>query len=319
MILLPILVALLLLQLSLVTGNTFFGKAWTHAARQTMHEQVCEDTNSVHRIDEHLVRRLIVMPLTEEFNPNQASEMHGKIQFGDKCSLPASLGRVIFAKPYEVPWLFEVKPVDRKKTLTSGTVGNVSEQEMAEQEDEGEEGEECEQSIHKTTKKVTVGEHAPVKVLDKVYISPLDFRSPENYIFMPQWLMRTLDLKANDLVDISFVRINLAGLVVFQPCSFEWDDLMEGNEDPKTILEHEVNKYSSLTAGSTIYIERRGVTYPLYVSETRSELGVAVRGVRVQDSDVQVDIDRKILDEKRRSADCHTPVSKRMKDQREGY
>ena len=59
----------------------------------------------------------------------------------------------------------------------------------------------------------------PVKVLDKAYISPLDFRSPENYIFIPKWLMKTLGLKPNDLVDISFVRINLAGLVVFQPCS----------------------------------------------------------------------------------------------------
>jgi hypothetical protein len=98
-------------------------------------------------------------------------------------------------------------------------------------------------------------------------------------------------------VDISFVRINLAGLVVFQPCSLEWDELMECSDtDPKTILEHEINKYSSLTMGSTIYIEYRGITYPLYVSETRNELGVAVRGVRVQDSDVRVDIDRSLLD-----------------------
>ena len=73
---------------------------------------------------------------------------------------------------------------------------------------------------------------------------------------------------------------------------------MEGSDvDPKTILEHEINKYSSLTMGSTIYIEHKGIVYPIYVCETRNELGVAVRGVRVQDSDVKVDIDRSLLDE----------------------
>ena len=109
--------------------------------------------------------------------------------------------------------------------------------------------------------------------------------------------MTTLGLEARDVVDISFVRIKLAGLVVFQPCSLAWDTLVEsGGKDPKTILEHEINKYSSLTAGSTIYIEHEGQEYPLYVSETRSEAGVAVRGVRVQDSDVKVDIDRSRLD-----------------------
>ena len=275
-----------------VVDANFIAKAWANALRMTMFEQEVEDVNAVHRIDNHLVRRLIVMPLTEEFNPNQASEMHNKIEYGDKCSLPASLGTLIFGKPYEVPWLFEMQPVGRAKTI--GDVlnnekvmneGHHSDSEKEEEDDsESDEGEER--------------SPAPVKVLDKAYISPLDFRSPENYIFIPKWLMKTLGLKPRDLVDISFVRINLAGLVVFQPCSLEWDELMESSDqDPKTILEHEINKYSSLTAGSTIYIEYRGTTYPLYVSETRSELGVPVRGVRVQDSDVQVDIDRELLDD----------------------
>ena len=281
---------------SLGAQGSFISKAWANAQKMTVFEQEVEDVNSVHKIDNHLVRRLIVMPLTEGFNPNQASEMRDKIEFGDKCSLPASLGTLIFGKPYEVPWLFEMKPVGRTRTvgdaMAKDNIGEEVEVEHTDVESDSDGDSEDDD------KESATGTPEPVKVLDKAYISPLDFRSPENYIFIPKWLMKTLGLKPNDLVDISFVRINLAGLVVFQPCSLEWDELMESSDvDPKTILEHEINKYSSLTMGSTIYIEYKGITYPLYVSETRSELGVAVRGVRVQDSDVKVDIDRTLLED----------------------
>ena len=221
--------------------------------------------------------------------------MRDKIEYGDKCSLPASLGTLIFGKPYEVPWIFEMKPVGRVMTLGESIAqeNTMIKKNMEHSDSESFSDEDSEDE----DKGCAAGALEPVKVLDKAYISHLDFRSPENYIFIPKWLMKTLGLKPNDLVDISFVRINLAGLVVFQPCSSEWDELMEGSDvDPKTILEHEINKYSSLTMGSTIYIEHKGIVYPIYVCETRNELGVAVR-VRVQDSDVKVDIDRSLLDE----------------------
>lgn len=35
--------------------------------------------------------------------------LFGKLQYTDKCSLPASVGRELYRKPYEVPWIFEVK------------------------------------------------------------------------------------------------------------------------------------------------------------------------------------------------------------------
>ena len=85
------------------------------AIEKTLFEMSVEDLNSEHRMDDHLARRLIVLPLTEAFNPSQASGMYGKVQYGDKCSLPSSLGKIIFEKPYEVPWLFEVIPVSREQ------------------------------------------------------------------------------------------------------------------------------------------------------------------------------------------------------------
>lgn len=103
-------------------------------------------------------------------------------------------------------------------------------------------------------------------------------------------------LKSYDLVDVSFVRIKLAGLVVMQPLSLDWDLLVAKNKNPQTVLEHEVNKYSSLTKGSTILIQVDGIEYPFHVKDTKAEGGVSVKGVRVQDSDVKVDFDRSYLD-----------------------
>jgi len=243
MLLLVSFVAIMILKLNTAS---FISSVIGHGVRQTLFEMEVEDNNSVHKIDNHLVRRLIVLPLTEAFNPSQASGMHGKVQYGDKCSLPASIGKLIFEKPYEVPWLFEISPVRQENQFKSNQVSN-------------------DQALTSTV--IING-----KVLTKAFCSPLDFRSPENYIFLPRWLMNTLNVTSYDLVDISFVRIKMASLIVFQPLTNAWDELVAtNNADPKTILEQEVNKYSSLTAGSTIAIEVSGKEIPLYVKETIAE------------------------------------------------
>jgi hypothetical protein len=276
---LSIVYLLCLVQVS-VDGSMFkhLNVAWKKSVRQAFFEQDVEDLNALHKIDNHLVRRLIVMPLKDVFKPNEADMMHGKIQYGDKCSLPTSIGRLLIERRTEVPWIFEIKPVQNTvlNVLPGGTIDTPAEDAI------------ISESVQNIVKS---------KSLTKAYISPLDFRSPENYIFLPKWLMNDLSLNPNDLVDISFVRIKLADLVVFQPLSPQWDALMtrEG-VDPKALLEHEINKYSSLTAGSTISIEIRGVEYPLYVKKTVGEGGIAVHGVRVQDSDIRTDIDRSVLD-----------------------
>lgn len=283
---------LALLPLISQVSSNMLSKAWNRAVRQTLFEQEIEDVNTVHKIDNHLVRRLIVMPLTAAFNPNQANGMHGKVQYGDKCSLPATIGRLIFEKPYDVPWIFEIKVVKRSKEVDELNSSN----------------DDMESSTQIMTTPINddntnddldllPSPQPPSMLLNKAYVSPLDFRSPENYIFIPKWLMKTMGLSPNDVIDLSFVRIKLAGLVVLQPLTLEWEKLMERVTNPKLLLEHEVNKYSSLTSGSTILIEVEGVEYPLYVKDTRAEGGVSVRGVRVQDSDINVDIDREFLDE----------------------
>lgn len=247
------------------TANRIF-QILKPSVRKSLFEQQVEDVNSLHKMDNYLTRTLIVMPLSEEFRPNQADAMHGKVQYGDKCSLPSSLGRLIFEKRLEVPWIFEVVPVQRRNNAKIPS---------------------CRTDLCETHQ----------KSLEKAYVSPLDFRAPENYIFLPRWVINDLGLEINDLVVVSFIRIKLASLVVLQPLSIEWDDLIKQYSDPKPILEHEINKYSSLTACSTICISFNGKRCSFYVKETYAEGGIKVHGVRVQDSDIRTDIDRSILDE----------------------
>ena len=44
-----------------ICNANVFNKIWSRAIKQTLFEQEVEDVNSIHKIDNHLVRRLIVM------------------------------------------------------------------------------------------------------------------------------------------------------------------------------------------------------------------------------------------------------------------
>ena len=121
---------------------------------------------------------------------------------------------------------------------------------------------------------------------------------------MPDWMMHSLKVEAQDRVRVRFVRIQLSTNVILQPLNKTWDKVImrkgasgaETPRDPTSILEQQLNKYSALTAGTTIPLEIEGNEYYFLVNETRGETGAAVFGVRVQDADVNVDIDRSLLD-----------------------
>ena len=110
--------------------------------------------------------------------------------------------------------------------------------------------------------------------------------------------MTSLNLTTGDTVSVSLLRLKLASLVVLQPTDKSWDNLLKiaSGGDPTELLEQEINKYSALTAGSNISIEVKGVVCSFYIKQTISESGVPVYGVRVQDSDVKVEIDRSLID-----------------------
>jgi hypothetical protein len=264
-----IIIILICCLLAAIEGEGLFSQVLSNAIKLSSYEQSVEDVNVQYKFRNCPVRRLIVMPLSDSFRSNQVDAMHGKIQFGDKCSLPSSLAGFLYSNRIEVPWIFEIKP---SLSLSSQSKAD---------------------SIRIDPKSIV----APSK---NVYVSPLDFRAPENYIFVPEWLMNFLNISTFDLVEISFLRLKLADLVILQPCTLNWDNLLEKHGDPKVLLERELNKYSSLTAGSTIRINIEGEDYGFYIKQTRAENGVSVKAVRIQDADVRTEIDRTLLDSMKR-------------------
>lgn len=253
--------------LLLVTSSVFPSQSsmsmsllWRKAKCQTIREQNFEDVNVLYRHHNYLVRQLLVMPLTELCNPSEHNSMHGKVNHGDKCCFPPSIGKTLYEKPFDVPWIFEMK------------------------------------SVNSSLKRESITLHDVAVNISKLYVSPLDFRAPENYIFIPQWMMETLNLKPNDSVFVSYIVMKLARIVTLQPLSLNWDTLISSSSDIQSILEHEVNKYSALASNTVISINYRGLEYSFYVKDTKTDNDVSVDAVRIQDSDVKVDIDRSILD-----------------------
>jgi hypothetical protein len=60
-------------------GTLMGGGVWSRALQQTMLEQEAEDTNSQHRIGDHLARRLICLPINDAFAASAINGMHGKV------------------------------------------------------------------------------------------------------------------------------------------------------------------------------------------------------------------------------------------------
>lgn len=250
----------------------FFSRVISLARKQSVLEQTVEDINTQHDIDQYVVRRLIVMPLNEIFCPSRDKANLYKLQDGDKCSLPFPVGQILSRNSFEAPWLFEIMKV------------NESYLDMPRDIDQ----------IRRKCKDMCQLHYGLNKRV--AYFSPLDFRSPSNYIFVPKWMMEYLDLQPNSVVDVKFIRLSLAGLVILQPRSIEWDRLLKSNSNAKQLLEHEINNYSSLTTGSTIKIHIDDKEFSFFVKECRGENGVPLKGVRIQDSDLRVDIDHSYLD-----------------------
>lgn len=247
-------------------GRGFFGvvgSSWKAAKQQAAREQLVEDCNVPQRVRGEISQRLIMLPIDESFVAAKHNSLYGKIQCSDKCSFPKSIGSLLLSKPHESPWLFEIKPVESK------SVGNGM---------------------------VSASSQSFSPKPNVAYVSPLDFRSPENFMFAPSWVMKKLNISSHGLVNVRFVQMKLAAMVVLQPTSKNWLQLAasEGRE-VHNILEREINRFSSLTADSDFAILHKGISYGFHVNKTISEDNISVWGVRIQDSDVRVEIDNSLL------------------------
>lgn len=246
--------------LSLKHGiSKYFQSKLAQAKELAALEQEVEDYNAVwvasarDRAEMSTRRRLICLPLDDRFDPPMGQFSHEHVQTGDKMSLPRIFWEAITLNKAEVPWLFSVSRVDGV-----------------------------------TQERVEVPEDLAAAALHEVVGGPLDFRAPQNYVFLPWWMMRALGLQPRDVVDVKLITTVPPGsLAKLRPHSSKFASDISNTQ---AVLETELRHYSSLTKGSTIAFDYNGKRYWFDVVELRS----APRGdkqpmIKVQDCDIATD------------------------------
>ena len=132
--------------------------------------------------------------------------------------------------------------------------------------------------------------HKSSATLSKAVGGALDFRSPNNYAFLPKWMFKSLGLRPRDVVDVRLVTNTPPGSAVrLRPHTTEFVNI--GNH--QAVLETELKHYSALTLGSTIPFDYRGTRYYFDVVDLRSApRGERVATAKVQDCDIAAEFVR---------------------------
>ncbi|KAG5185924.1 ubiquitin fusion degradation protein UFD1-domain-containing protein [Tribonema minus] len=185
-------------------------------------EQELEDINVMNKYDRKMDRLLLVMPLTDSFEPAVGQFGHGHLQTSDRVSLPQSVLKEVQHRKLEFPWQFEIQRVHRRGP-----------------------GDYLPVELSMPTRDDLAG-RTEMPQLSRVTCSPLDARAPEQYIFIPDWMMKSLRLKPRDIVQLRYKNLpQSTGCVHLQAHS-------ESAATSHAVLEEELRHYSSLTAGTTI-------------------------------------------------------------------
>lgn len=132
--------------------------------------------------------------------------------------------------------------------------------------------------------------HPSSTTLSRAVGGAIDFRSPNNFVFLPRWMFKSLGLRPFDVVDVRLVTNTPPGSAVrLRPHTSKFLDI--GNH--QAVLETELKHYSALTLGSTIPFDYRGERYHFDVVDLRSApRGERVTTAKVQDCDIAAEFVR---------------------------
>ena len=112
------------------------------------------------------------------------------------------------------------------------------------------------------------------------HCSVLEFTAEEGRVYLPQWMMETLETDEGDVIELETTELPLGEFVKIQPQHVDFLDI----DDPKIALEDAMKNFSALTVGDNLSFERGGKVYNILVLETRPEGGVSLI-----DTDLEVD------------------------------
>ncbi|CBZ51673.1 YGR048Wp-like protein, related [Neospora caninum Liverpool] len=254
-------------------------------------EQQVEDMNILFRQQGSTDRVYLVLPLSEALNPPAGHFSHNHIMEGDKASFPREVLPLLLERQWDAPWHFLLEKVygpfdaealaERMQKLAAESLeaGTDEDEAAAVSNAKG-----CEGQKGREKKEMA----AP----RRVSVSVLDFAAPKNFIFLPLWAMKTLNLRPFSIVACKWERLPLAAHVTLQPASAAFLRAVKAtNQDIQKVLEEEIRHYSSLTANTVIPVKIQGETFWLRVRDIQAEGSGAANSERaehvcVQDSDV---------------------------------
>ena len=211
---------------------------------------------------------MICLPLTEHFNPPPGQQGHGKLQVSDRVSIPKELMAGVFERKPEPPWQFELK------VIRSSDEGDSDD---PDEDDDGGDGDGA---------SAGTGARSAPAPLERLYCHVLDWQAPRNYVFVPRWMMHTLQIKPRDVVELTWVRLREGAQITLKPHTKDFSNWA----NPQAVMESELKYYSSLTVGSTIVIDYKEGHHRLEVVKVMDG-EQQLDGANIQDVNIAVDFD----------------------------
>jgi ubiquitin fusion degradation protein 1 len=116
----------------------------------------------------------------------------------------------------------------------------------------------------------------------KTHCGVLEFTSDEGTCFIPQWIMKNLELKEGDSIYLRNVALTQATFIKFKPCL----SFLEIS-DPRAVLEYILRSFSCVTIGDKLQFDYNFKTYTLEIIEVLPK-----KACCIIESDIEVEFDQ---------------------------
>jgi ubiquitin fusion degradation protein 1 len=143
----------------------------------------------------------------------------------------------------------------------------------------------------------------------RTHAGVLEFVAEEGKIYLPYWLMQTLQLEPGDLLQVKSTDLPPGAFIKLQPQDPSFLEIT----DPKAVLENAFRNFSCLTTGDTFTFSYNDNVYSIAVLETKPEN--PKKAICTLETDLSVDFappvgyDEEAAKAKARSSGTSTPRS----------
>ncbi|KAJ1727632.1 ubiquitin fusion degradation protein [Coemansia biformis] len=115
----------------------------------------------------------------------------------------------------------------------------------------------------------------------RTHCGVLEFVAEEGRVYLPQWMMETLQLLPGAAVEVINVALLHGSLVKLQPQSTDFLDI----SDHRAVLENALRKFSALTVGDVIAMDYNNREYKIAILETQP----SPSAINIVETDLSVD------------------------------